>query len=293
VGERLADRVPMWATINEPSVVTLLGHAIGLHAPGRTLMFDALPVAHHLLLGHGLAVQALRAAGAAEVGIASNHAPVRAASESAEDRAAADLYLDLTNWLFADPVLLGRYPDSVADMLPVQDGDLGTISTPLDWFGLNHYFPALVGAAKPGADLPFELGMVGGVPTTDFGWPVLPDAFREILVMLRDRYGSSLPPIYVTENGCSYGDGPGEDGRVRDERRIEFLDAYLRALRDAQDDGVDVRGYFQWSLLDNFEWSEGFAQRFGLVHVDYATQRRTPKDSFRWFADVIRASRAG
>src|SRR5690349_23051893 len=116
-------------------------------------------------------------------------------------------------------------------------------------------------------------------------------AFREILVILRDRYGSSLPPVYVTENGCSYGDGPGGDGRVRDQRRIEFLDAYLRALRQAQDEGVDVRGYFQWSLMDNFEWAEGYSQRFGLVHVDYATQQRTPKDSFGWYADVIRASR--
>ena len=294
VGERLADRVEMWATVNEPVVVTLYGYALGMHAPGRTLMYDALPVAHHLLLGHGLAAQALRAAGAAQVGIASNHGPSWPASDSAEDRAAAGLYDDLVNWLFADPVLLGRYPAAFADLLPVQDGDLETIATPLDWFGLNHYFPQVVAAPSDTAEgaLPFDLRGVDGVPHTDFGWPVLPDAFREILVTLRDRYGDALPPVYVTENGCSYGDGPGEDGRVHDDRRIEFLDAYLRALRQAQDEGVDVRGYFQWSLLDNFEWAEGYSQRFGLVHVDFATQRRTPKDSFAWYRDVIRASRS-
>jgi beta-glucosidase len=292
VGEHLADRVDMWGTVNEPVVVTLYGYALGIHAPGRTLMYDALPAAHHLLLGHGLAVQALRAAGARNIGIASNHGPTRPASEASEDRDAATLYDDLVNWLFADPVLLGRYPASLAGLLPVQDGDLATISSPLDWFGLNHYFPQVVAAGAPAAAMPFELRMLDGPPRTDFGWPVLPDAFREILVTLRDRYGDALPPVYITENGCSYADGPGEDGRVRDERRIEFLDGYLRALRQAQDEGVDVRGYFQWSLLDNFEWAEGYSQRFGLVHVDYATQQRTPKDSFAWYREVVRASRS-
>ncbi len=291
VAERLADRVAMWAPVNEPVVVTLYGYALGMHAPGRTLMYDALPVAHHLLLGHGLAAQALRAAGATQVGIASNHGPSWAASDSAEDRAAASTYDDLVNWLFADPVLLGRYPEAFADLMPVRDGDLETIATPLDWFGLNHYFPQVVRAAGPGADLPFDLVLASSETTTDFGWPVLPDAFREILVTLRDRYGDALPPVYVTENGCSYGDGPGDHGRVHDQRRIDFLDGYLRALRQARDEGVDVRGYFQWSLLDNFEWAEGYSQRFGLVHVDFATQQRTPKDSFAWFRDVVRASR--
>ncbi len=306
VGERLADRVQMWATINEPSVVTLLGYAIGMHAPGRTLMFDALPVAHHLLLGHGLALQALRSAGAPMVGIASNHGPTWAASDSEEDRAAAALHDDVLNWLFADPVLTGRYPDTLVDLLPVQDGDLEVIRGPLDWFGLNHYAPALVAAPgspalaeageSPGLtvgdDAPFRLAQINGVERTDFGWPIVPDAFREILVTLKERYGDALPPVYITENGCSYADGPGEDGRVRDDRRIAFLDGSLRALQQAREEGVDVRGYFTWSLLDNFEWAEGYSQRFGLVHVDYATQQRTPKDSFAWFRDVIRENRA-
>ncbi len=292
LGERFADRVTQWATVNEPVVVTLYGYALGMHAPGLTLLYDALPVAHHLLLGHGLATQALRAAGAAQVGIVNNLSPTWPSSQDPADVAAAALYDDLVNRLFTDPVLLGHYPESLAALLPVEPGDLEVIATPLDWFGLNHYFPSVVGAAPEGADLPFELGMAAGYPTTDFGWPVVPAAFTEILLTLRERYGDALPPVYVTENGCSDATGPGEDGEVHDERRTAFLDAYLRALLDALRAGVDVRGYFCWSLLDNFEWAEGYSQRFGLVHVDYPTQRRTPKDSSRWYRDVIAANRA-
>ena len=291
LGERFADRVPLWATLNEPMVVTLYGHALGMHAPGLALMYDALPVAHHLLLGHGKAVQALRAAGVTEVGIVNNHAPTWPASASDEDRAAASAYDDLVNWTFSDPVLLGRYPESTAELMPIRDGDLEVIAEPLDWFGLNHYFPASIAAPQPGAELPFDLRLLTGYPVTDFGWPVVPQAFAEILRTIRDRYGAALPPVYVTENGCSYGDGPDEGGRVRDQRRIDFLDAYLRALGDARDDGVDVRGYYVWSLLDNFEWAEGYSQRFGLVHTDFPTGQRTPKDSFDWFRAVIAANR--
>ena len=307
MGARLGDRVSMWATINEPSVVTLLGHAIGLHAPGKRLMYDALPVAHHLLLGHGLAMQALRAEGVGQVGIASNHGPTWAASDSEKDRAAAAMHDDVLNWLFADPVLAGRYPDALVDLLPVEDGDLEVIRGPLDWFGLNHYAPARVaapdnpsladgslretGGLTLGDDAPFRLVEIDDVERTDFGWPIVPDAFRDILVTLKNRYGSALPPVFITENGCSYADGPGPDGRVRDDRRIAFLDGSLRALQQAREEGVDVRGYFTWSLMDNFEWAEGYSQRFGLVHVDYETLARTPKDSFGWYADVIRANR--
>ncbi len=295
LGDHFADRIDMWATLNEPMVVTLFGYGLGMHAPGLTLMYDALPVAHHLLLGHGRAVGALRAAGARNIGIVNNHGPAWPASESAEDVAAAGLYDDLVNRTFADPVLLGRYPEWVADLMPGPAErlaeDLEVISTPLDWYGLNHYDPALVAAAPEGAELPFDRRVPTGYPLTDFGWPVVPDAFREVLVEMRNRYGDALPPVYVTENGCSYGDQPGEDGRVHDTRRIEYFAGYLDALRQAVDDGVDVRGYFAWSLIDNFEWAEGYSQRFGLVHVDFATQRRTPKDSFHWFREVIAAGR--
>lgn len=293
LGGHFADRIDQWATLNEPMVVTLYGHALGMHAPGLTLMYDALPVAHHQLLAHGRAVQALRSAGVRQVGIVNNLAPTWPASRSEADREAATRYDDLVNWTFTDPVLLGTYPDSMSELMTaLRPGDLEAIAEPIDWLGVNHYFPALVSAPRdPSAELPFDLGFVDGVPTTDFGWPVVPEAMTETLTTLRDRYGDALPPVYVTENGCSYDDGPDPDGRVRDSRRIDYLDRYLRAVQRARDTGVDVRGYFLWSLLDNFEWSEGYSQRFGIVHVDFATLTRTPKDSFSWYRDVIAANR--
>ncbi|WP_026413960.1 GH1 family beta-glucosidase [Actinomadura oligospora] len=297
VAERLGDRVPRWITINEPAEVTLLGHAIGEHAPGLKLVFDALPVAHHLLLGHGRAVQALRAAGARQIGVAMSHTPVWTASNSDEDRFAAELYDGIMNRLFADPVLTGRYPETFAEAMPgpVED-DLAVISSPIDWYGINYYNPSLVGAPTPGEssyagidlppDLPFELHDIPGYPHTAFDWPVVPDGLRELLVSLRDRYGDRLPPVLITENGCSY------DEPFEDTRRIEYLDGHIRAVEAAMSEGVDVRGYFVWSLLDNWEWAEGFRQRFGLVHVDYETLKRTPKASFGWYRDHIRATRA-
>ncbi|MEV8567451.1 GH1 family beta-glucosidase [Streptomyces sp. NPDC051322] len=295
VAERLADRVPMWITINEPAEVTLLGYALGEHAPGRKLLFDALPAAHHQLLAHGLAVRALRAAGAAEIGIAVSHSPVRTAGASEEDRFGAELYDTLYNWLFADPLLTGAYPDENFAALmpgPVAE-DLEVISSPLDWYGVNYYNPTLVGAPAPQAldsfagfdmpsELPFGIRQIEGYEMTDFGWPVVPEGLRDMLVGLRDRFGDRLPPLRITENGCSY------DG-IEDTRRIAFMDGHLRALHATMADGIDVRSYFAWSLTDNLEWIEGYGQRFGLVHVDHATMRRTPKDSYRWYRDVIRA----
>ncbi|MFF4099508.1 GH1 family beta-glucosidase [Streptomyces sp. NPDC001903] len=306
VAQRLADRVPMWITINEPAEVTLLGYGIGEHAPGKGLVFDALPAAHHQLLAHGLGVQALRAAGARRIGIAASHSPVWPASRSAEDRGAAELYDLLTNRLFADPILTGAYPDEgLASLLPgpVAD-DLKAISAPLDWYGINYYNPMLVGAPQPTAapgefggieipaDLPFSLRQVEGYEHTDFGWPVVPDGLRELLVSLRERYGDRLPPLYITENGCSYADAPDPaTGRIADARRISYHAGHLAALHRAMAQGVDVRGYFIWSILDNFEWAEGYRQRFGLVHVDYGTLERTPKDSYAWYRDVIKGGR--
>jgi beta-glucosidase len=293
VGARLADRVEHWCPVNEPNVVTVLGHALGTHAPGLTLMFDALPVAHHLNLGHGLACQALRAAGATSVGTANNHSPVRTASEEDPDLAAAGLYDDLWNWIFADPMILGTYPEGFADHMggAVLDGDLARIAQPLDFYGFNYYNPTLVGGASEGSVLPYELRQITGYPTTDFGWPVVPDGLRECLVMLRERYADSLPPAYITESGCSYLTGPDEHGVVDDQPRIDYLDAHLRAVGDAIAEGVDVRGYYAWSLMDNFEWAEGYRQRFGLVHVDYDTLVRTPKRSYAWYAATVAANR--
>ncbi|MER6525300.1 GH1 family beta-glucosidase [Streptomyces sp. NPDC001508] len=295
VAARLGDRVTKWITLNEPAEHTLLGHALGAHAPGRRLLFDALPVAHHQLLAHGLAVRALRAAGAADIGIANSHGPTWPASAAPEDTAAAEFYDVLLNRLFADPLLLGEYPEGIAELMPGDvDADLQVIAEPLDWYGVNYYAPTRVGAPRQResefggvpipAELPFSLRQIEGHPVTDFGWPVVPEGLTELLTAFRGRYGDRLPPVVITENGCSY------EG-VDDQERIAYLDGHIRALHRAIEAGVDVRGYFVWSLLDNFEWAEGYARRFGLVHVDHATQRRTPKASYGWFRDVLRAQR--
>ncbi len=292
VAERLGDRVKKWITLNEPAEHTLLGHALGAHAPGRRLLFDALPVAHHQLLAHGLAVRALRAAGADDIGIANSHGPTWAASRRTEDVEAADFYDVLLNRLFADPLLLGRYPEGIGELLPGDvESDLKVIAEPLDWYGVNYYQPTKVGAPEGAeiefsgltlpADLPFSVRELEGYPVTDFGWPVVPEALTELLVGLRERYGDRLPPVVITENGCSY------EG-IDDQERIAFLDGHLRALHRALEQGVDVRGYFVWSLMDNFEWAEGYARRFGLVHVDYDTLERTPKASYAWLRDALR-----
>jgi beta-glucosidase len=282
VGERLADRVAHWVPVNEPNVVTFLGYALGMQAPGKELLFDSLPVAHHLNLGHGLAAQALRSAGAHSVGTATNHAPVWPATDTAADREAATFFDTLWNGLFADAMLLGRYPEGLGDAMPGPvTEDLRTISQPLDFYGMNYYNPMSIAAAE--GELPFEQRELGGYPTTDFGWPVVPEGLTEMLVLLRDRY-PEIPPIYITENGCSC-------SALDDQPRIDYLDAHLHAVSNAIQAGVDVRGYYCWSLLDNFEWSEGYTQRFGLVHVDFDTQVRTPRSSYEWYADVVRANR--
>ncbi|GAA1920662.1 GH1 family beta-glucosidase [Streptomyces durmitorensis] len=304
VAGRIGDRAKKWITLNEPAEHTLLGHALGQHAPGEQLMFDALPVAHHQLLAHGLAVRALRAAGATDIGIANSHGPTWPASASPEDTEAADFYDVLLNRLFADPLILGRYPEGIAELMPADDidADLKVIAEPVDWYGINFYQPTKVGAPLPAAtaaptefsgltlppELPFTPREIEGRPVTDFGWPVVPESLTELLTGFRDRYGDRLPPLVITENGCSY------EG-IDDQRRIDYLDGHLRALHRALEEGVDVRGYFVWSLMDNFEWAEGYRQRFGLVHVDFedtATLERTPKASYAWLRAALRAQRA-
>lgn len=306
VGERLGDRVGLWMPLNEPVVHTLYGHALGVHAPGLTLGFGALQAAHHQLLGHGLSVQALRSVGCTDIGIASNHAPVHAATDADADVLAAEIYDHIVNWMFADPLLLGKYPsDELTALLtgPVDD-DLATIAQPLDWFGINYYEPTVIAAPQAGRGtagvlevdlppgLPFAPVAPTGCPRTDFGWSIVPDGLREILTIFRDRFGAALPPVYITESGCSFHDpDPDAAGRVRDDRRIAYHADHLGAVRAAMDAGVDVRGYFVWSILDNFEWAAGYRERFGLVHVDYDTLVRTPKDSYRWFQTMLAGRR--
>jgi beta-glucosidase len=258
---------------------------MGIHAPGQALLVDALAAGHHQLLGHGLAVQALRSAGAAQVAVTNNCTPVWPASQEEPDTKAAIAYDTLHNRLFNDPILLGKYPDLSAytptlDFL--QDGDLEIISAPLDALGVNYYNPTRISAPEPDALLPFTDAGVTGYPTTAFGWPVVPDGLRELLTGLKTTYGKALPPIYITENGCSQQDEPTEHGTIDDQARIHYLDTHIQAVEAAMAQGVDVRGYFVWSLLDNFEWAEGYHQRFGLVHVDFATGARTPKASYAW-----------
>ncbi|QFY12326.1 beta-glucosidase [Nonomuraea phyllanthi] len=287
VAERLADRIPLWITLNEPFVHMAYGHALGVHAPGQALLTGALPVAHHQLLAHGLATRALRAAGARQVAITNNCTPVWPASEREADLKAADAYDILHNRLFNDPVLLGRYPDLSAyttGLDAVRDGDLDIIATPLDALGVNYYNPTRIAAPVDDA-LPFSDAGVTGHPTTAFGWPVVPDGLRELLTGLKARYGAALPPVLITENGCSTED------TLDDGDRVAFLEGHIAAMRRAMAEGVDVRGYFVWSLLDNFEWAEGYHQRFGLVRVDFETRSRTPRASYRWLRDFLRAEK--
>ncbi|GAA1695157.1 GH1 family beta-glucosidase [Microbacterium sediminicola] len=304
---RLADRVADWSTLNEMSVHTLYGYALTDHAPARGLGLGALPAAHHQLLGHGLAVQALRAAGAQRVGVVNQHFPVHPASETREDIEAAMMFAALTNWTFSDPILLGAYPGEEIraglGMAEAQvDADLELISAPLDFYGVNYYEPTRIEAPKLGKDysgvlevdiptgLPFSPVPFGAERTTDFGWSVVPEGLTEILVAVHERY-PYLPPVIITENGASFHDVVAADGGVHDDRRIAFLADHIAAVEAAVDAGVDVVGYYCWSAFDNFEWAAGFDERFGLIHVDLDTLERTRKDSWYWYRDLIAAQR--
>ncbi|MFF7454135.1 GH1 family beta-glucosidase [Kitasatospora sp. NPDC008115] len=292
VADRLGDRVPAWITLNEPFVHMVYGYALGIHAPGRTLMLDALPAAHHQLLAHGLAATLLDERGH-DVLIANNLTPVWPASTDPADLAAAQAYDALHNRLFTDPLLLGRYPD-LSDFGTgpdlhgtVRPGDLDLITaTPLTGLGVNYYNPTRVGAPTDPA-LPFTLLDIPEAPAhTTFGWPVLPEGLHELLLHLRDIYPDTLPPITITENGCSTPEP------TDDPTRITYLATHLDAVAAAITDGADVRGYYTWSLLDNYEWAEGYHQRFGLVHVDFGSRKRTPRASYAWYRDLIAAHRA-
>jgi beta-glucosidase len=299
--DRFSDRVTKWSTLNEPWCSSMLGYSSGDHAPGVRDPQQAIAAAHHLLLAHGAAVPEMRRAGAHEVGIVLNLGPVRLVGESNPEAEAARTRWDgIANRMFLDPIFTGSYPaDLVADLDPwfevVQPGDLEAINAPLDWFGVNYYFDHLVEATdRPVRHSPFPRceavrPHVPTGPTTDMGWPITPAGFTEQLVALRDTY-AALPPIWITENGCAYDDPIDAKGEIHDDRRISYLDQHLRAIHAAIDAGVDIRGYFQWSLLDNFEWAFGYAKRFGIVHVDFDTLVRTPRASAHWYATVAAAN---
>ena len=297
VAVALGDRVQNWYTINEPVSTSLQGYAIGELAPGRQLLFESLPTVHHQLLAHGLATRVLRQHGATTVGIVNNHTDVRPASASDADLAAAYAYDVLHNRIFAEPVLLGRYPDLEAAGLPpmpIEPGDLEIISTPTDVYGFNFYNPTTIAAAPEGSPVPFVNVPTPDAATTGFGpdWPIVPQALTDVLVDFHERYGEALPPIVIAENGASFPE-PGEvSGPIDDDRRIDYLRGHIAAVGRARELGVRIDEYTVWSLLDNFEWAEGFTQRFGLVHVDHATGERTPKASFDWYRTLIQEARS-
>ena len=297
VAQSLGDTIRHWYTLNEPVSTSLQGYAVGTLAPGRQLLFGALPTVHHQLLAHGLALRTLRAAGAEEVGIVNNHTLVLPASQTDPDLAAAAVYDLLHNRVFADPVLTGAYPDLEAfgiPPMPVEEGDLELISAPGDFYGINFYNPTAVAAAPEGSPVPFEIVPTPGAPVTGFGseWPIVPAALTGLLLDLRERYGDRLPSLVIGENGASFPEPDHVDGPVLDAERISYLAGHIDAVGAAAAAGVDVREYTVWSLLDNFEWADGWSQRFGLVHVDFDTSARTPKASFDWYRALIAEARA-
>lgn len=301
----LGDRVRYWTTLNEPWCSAFLGYGSGVHAPGRSDGADAIRAGHHLMLGHGLAVQALRAARPeAEVGVTLNLYPVTPASGTPGDAGAARRIDGLANRFFLDPILRGAYPaDVLADLRPVTDfghvcdGDLATIATPLNLLGINYYSRYVVAAPVEGAE-PQRYRWAScwpgsetirfvtrGVPVTDMDWEIDAPGLVETLRRVHDEYPQL--PLYITENGSAFVDAV-VDGQVDDADRLAYFDAHLRAAHAAISVGVPLRGYFAWSLMDNFEWAWGYSKRFGMVYVDYDSQLRIPKSSARWYAEVIR-----
>jgi len=290
IQRRLGDRLAAITTHNEPWVVAWLGHKEGTFAPGIQSRKVANQVAHHLLVSHGMALRALRSEGAkAKLGIVLNMAHTMPLTDSPEDAAVAKLDDALGRRWYADPLFKGRYPaEALAefgdDAPQVQPGDMDVIATPLDFLGINYYSRHLSSAQGPLAaeDKPY--------PKTDMGWEIYPDGLRELLLTMHRDY--ALPATYITENGGAFPDPLGADGKVHDADRTDYLATHIRAVGEALAQGVPMAGYMVWSLMDNFEWASGYAKRFGIVHVDYGTLERTPKDSALWFRDLVAECRA-
>ncbi|HEX9991070.1 MAG TPA: GH1 family beta-glucosidase [Chloroflexia bacterium] len=288
MARRFGDRVNYWTTFNEPWVVAWVGNYQGEHAPGFTDIKLAMHATHHLLVAHGLATQAIRTiAPQVNFGIVLDFAPPEPAEETEDNHAAAESIWQRGGALFLDPLFRGHYPPTVQPFVeecevPVQPGDHALIAQPLDYVGVNFYRRIVFDEQGNPARVP-------GAEYTEMDWEVHAPAFKRLLLRLSSEY--RLPPIYITENGAAFADEVGRDGEVHDERRLNYIREHLGAVHEAMSEGADVRGYFAWSLLDNFEWAEGYSKRFGLVYVDYPTQKRIIKDSGKWYAQVIAQNR--
>lgn len=288
----LGDRVPLWVTINEPWVVAVLGYLTGELAPGHRDLYEAPRVAHHLLLAHARASAAYRTLGRGHIGIAVNLEPQHPASASVADRQAAERRDAWINRWFLDPLLLGAYPPELAALFgPAWPesacAQAASLRTPTDFIGVNYYSRGLVRADPTAVPLMASPASPPDLPRTAMGWEVYPQGLAETLRWLQERYGN--PPVYLTENGAAFDDPPPAHGEVADAPRQAYLRAHLLAAREALAQGADLRGYFAWSLLDNFEWAFGYAKRFGLIRVERETQARTLKASARFYREVIRS----
>jgi beta-glucosidase len=292
VARRLGDRVAGWITLNEPWCSAFLGYGIGIHAPGIQDRQSAFDAGHHLLLAHGLAVPRLRAFSKAQVGTTLNFTPGYPADDRPETQQALERYDAFSNRWFLDPIARGSYPELLFEgpgikQPPIANEDLAIISTPIDFLGINNYSRSVIRGHQ--ADTPEDtIEHVTSIPEasyTDMGWEVYPDGLFSLLTRLHNEY--HIPKMYVTENGAAFKDQWDSADVVEDPSRIAYLSSYIRAVGDAIQQGAPIQGYFVWSLLDNFEWAEGYSKRFGIVYVDYQTQRRIIKNSGHWYADLI------
>lgn len=287
--EHYGDRVQHFVMLNEANVISLMGHLLGIHAPGVQDLTAYAAAVHHLNLAQGTALTRLREMNSGwQLGTILNMQPSEPETDSEEDKGAADLFDAVWNGNFADPLFKGEYPELSQGMLSphIQDGDMQRIQQPIDFLGLNLYSRNLIKA-----DPRSLVGLAQATPPkdaelTEMGWEVYPKALYDQLLTLKEHYGN--PPVFVTENGVAFKDTVNRQGEVHDPRRIRFFKRYLRAAHRALEEGVNLKGYFVWSLLDNFEWAEGYDKRFGLVYIDYETQQRIPKASFEWFRETIK-----
>jgi beta-glucosidase len=291
----LGDRVRLWATINEPWVVVNEGYVTGQHAPGRRDLAEAAAVAKNLLLAHGAAVAEYRAAGRGQIGLVVNLVPIEPASDSEADRGAARRHDAYLNRQFLDPVLRGEIAARLPEMFGTAWPDwtaaeLAQVAQPIDFVGVNYYLRLVVCADDGGGPARARIVPQANCPRTAMDWEIYPRGLTETLVWVHERYGQV--PLYITENGAAFADKRQPNGSVNDTERVQYLLEHLRAAGEAISAGVNVRGYFVWSLLDNFEWACGYSKRFGIVHVDFPTQQRVAKSSARFYTNVIRSNGA-